>query len=157
MADGKLTGNIFGVQVNGEWLDCQTSATLNTTVNVSEDAPCKVLDGTGDASGIPFVTRTADSRDWSIDVDGSLLRDSMVSANADIDLGKLFVDGDVYIDAVYFRTAIGQTQSDVDAIYSGPAILTSFSITAPDTGAATTSTTFTGNGTLTRTTVPVTT
>lgn len=156
MADSKIPGNVFGVQIGSVFLPCQTTATLNMTVNVSEDDPCKVLDGSA-GGGIPYVTRTADSRDWSIDVDSSLLRDSMAAANADTDLGQLFVDGTVAIDNVLFRTAINQEASDVDVIYSGPAILTSFSISAPATGANTTSATFSGNGALTRETVPVTT
>ena len=157
MADSKIPGSVFGVMIGSKFLQCQAESTLNTTVNVSEDELCKDFSGTSGADAIPFVTRTADSRDWSIDVNGSLLKDSFAAANADIDLGKLFIDGAVYVDSVFFRTAIGQDAVDHDVIYSGPAILTSFSLTAGTTGANTTSATFTGNGALTRTVTPVTT
>jgi len=157
MADSKIPGSVFGVQIGNKWLQCQAEATLNTTVNVTEDELCKDFSGTSGADAIPFLTRTADSRDWSIDVSGALLKDSFAAANADVDLGKLFVDGAVYVDNVLFRTALNQDSVDHDVIYSGAAILTSFNITAGATGANTTAATFTGNGALTRTVTPVTT
>jgi hypothetical protein len=157
MADGKLTGNIFGFMKDGDWFDCQAEATLNILANVSEDAPCKVLDGSPGSGKAPWVTRTVDSRDWNGTLNANLLRDSLTTAKADIDVASLIINGNMEVDALYFRTAIGQEESDVDVVYSGPAIITNFSLTAGSTGAATTSTTFSGNGPLTEVKTPVTT
>lgn len=156
MADSKIPGSIIGVQIGSTWLDCQAEATLNIINNVSEDSPCKVLDGTAGSGKAPWITRTSDSRDWNVSVNGSLLRDSLVAANAAVNLAGLIISGDTSIEVLSFRTAEDQDQSDVDVVYSGPAILTGFTWTAPATGANTTSATFAGNGALTETLTAVT-
>ena len=116
---------------------------------------CKELETEG--ATIPFKTFTADSREWSIDVSQSLLKDSFATLNNAINLGKLFVDGNIEIASILFRTKVDQNFADNDMIYEGAAILTNFSITAPSTGANTTSATFQGNGILTATFPPKTT
>jgi len=156
MADNKVSGSIIGVQIGTAFLQCQAEATLNMIGNVSEDAPCKVLDGTS-TSGIPWVTRTVDSKDWNVTVNQSLLRDSLAAENDGVNLGKIFIDTDLQVANVLFRTAEDQEAMDSDMIYSGPAILSGFSITAPATGANTTAATFSGNGALTYQFIPVTT
>lgn len=157
MADSKIPGSVIGVQIGSAWIDCQAEATLNIIANVSEDEPCKVLDGSAGSGKAPWITRTVDTRDWNIDVSGSLLRTSLNAENAGVNLASLIINGDMEIDNVIFRTAENQESSDVDFIYSGPAILTNFSLTAPATGANTTSATFSGNGPLTESLIPVTT
>jgi hypothetical protein len=156
MADSKIPGNIIGVKIGNQWLQCQAESTLNMTGNVSEDAPCKNLDGDEDDEDV-WVTRTVDSKDWNITVNQSLLADSLAAENEDIDLGGLFTDGSLYVDSVQFANKANTRFSDYNFVYSGPAILTSFSITAGGTGANTTAATFTGNGKLSRVKTPVTT
>lgn len=154
MAVNNVPGNIIGVRAQGIYLPCQVDATLNLTANVTEDDACKP-DPDDEASGdIPWVTRTIDSRDWSIDFSQKLLRTSLALANPDF--GQLFVDGDLEID-VEFMTMPGQTKSNYDFLYAGSGILTGFTVNAPVTGAATTDATISGNGPLTYTKVPVTT
>jgi len=147
MATNKIPGNIIGVQLGSNWLQCQAEASLNMTLNTSEEALCKVLDD--DSDDAPWKTHTADSREWSIDVNQSLLKDSFATLNNGVNLGKLFIDGDVEITSILFRTKTDQKFADNDMIYEGAAILTKFSISAPATGANTTSATFLGNGALT--------
>jgi len=151
----QIPGKIIGVQIGDQWLQCQAEATLNMVVNTSEDPLCKELESEGD--DVPFKNFTADSREWSIDVSPSLLKDSFATGNNGVNLGKLFVDGDVNIPSVLFRTKVGQQFADNDMIYEGAAILTNFSITAPTDGANTTSATFQGTGALTATFPPKTT
>lgn len=150
-----VPGKIIGVRVGGVWLNCQTDATLNLTVNVSEEDPCKP---DGDAltteNSIPWVERTADSRDWSIDFSAKLMRDSLASANDPADIAGLIIDGTVNAE-VEFATADNQTYSDYDFVYSGSGIITNFTLNAPASGAATQDATVTGNGPLTRAVVPV--
>lgn len=156
MAD-KIPGNVIGVQIGSTWLQCQADASLNIVVNTSEDALCKKLDGTGDTGTAPWKTFNIDSREWDISVSGSLLRDSLASSNDPVNLAKLIIDGDMAITNVLFRTAQDQTASDFDMVYSGPAILTNFTLNGPASGANTTSASFKGNGDLTYTYTPVTT
>lgn len=144
----QIAGNIIGVQINDEWLQCQAEATLNLVLNTSESPICKVLDGTASA-GAPYKRYTDDSREWNITTNNALLKDSFATLNNGVNLAKLFVDGDYYIQSVLFRTAEGQQFADNDMIYEGSAFLTNFSITAPATGANTTSATFQGDGELT--------
>lgn len=147
MATNKIPGNIIGLQLGNDWLQCQAEATLNMVANTSEDALCKELETEGDTA--PWKTFTVDSREWSVDVAQSLLKDSLATLNNDVNLGKLFIDGDLEITSLLFRTKVDQQFADNDMIYEGAAILTNFSITAPATGANTTSATFQGNGPLT--------
>jgi hypothetical protein len=147
MASNKIPGNIIGVQIGDDWLQCQAEATLNMVGNTSEDELCKKLEAEGDDA--PWKTFTIDSREWSIDVGQSLLKDSFATLNDPVNLGKLFIDGDLEIASILFRTKVDQQFADNDMIYEGAAILTNFSVTAPSTGANTTSATFQGNGALT--------
>lgn len=153
MASNKVPGNIIGVTINGVWYRCQTDATLTLTVNVTEEDPCKPDPDDAEASDLAWVERTADSRDWSIDFSGALLRNSLEAGNPDI--GELIIDGNVDVD-VQFMTRPGQSKSDVDFIYEGSGILTGFTFNAPVTGSATGDTSIAGNGPLTYTKVPVT-
>lgn len=154
MASNKVPGSIIGVTIGGVWLKCQTDATLNLTVNVTEEDPCKPNPDDEISGDLPWVERSADSRDWSIDVSAALLRNSLEAGNPDI--GNLIIDGDVDVE-VQFMTRAGQTKSDTDFIYEGSGILTGFSFNAPVTGSATQDTTIAGNGPLAYTKVPVTT
>lgn len=154
MAVNTVSGSVIGVRIGGVWLPCQTDATLNLTVNVTEDDPCKPDPADEDVSDIAWVERTADSRDWSIDFSQKLMRNSLLAENPDI--GELIVDGNVDVE-VEFMTRPGQTKSDYDFVYSGSGILTNFTLNAPVTGSAITDSTISGNGPLTYVKVPVTT
>lgn len=154
-----VPGKILGIRIAGVWLACQTDATLNMTVNVTEEDPCKP-DGDAEvsaANSIPWVTRTADTRDWSMDFSNKLMRDSLKVSNNAQNIAKLIIDGTVYIDDVEFASADGQTASDTDLIYSGPGIITSFTLNAPESGPATMDNTISGNGALTYSYIQVTT
>lgn len=154
MAVNTVSGSVIGIRIAGVWLPCQTDATLNLTANVTEDDPCKPDPEDEEAQDISWVERTVDSRDWSIDFSQKLMRNSLIAENPD--LGELFVDGNLDVE-VEFMTRPGQTKSDYDFVYAGSGILTNFTLNAPVTGAATTDSTISGNGTLTYTKVPVTT
>lgn len=152
MASNKVPGSIIGVLIGGEWYRCQTDATLNLTVNVTEEDACKPEPGDEAGADVPWIERTADSRDWNIDFSAGLMRNSLEAGNPDI--ARLIVDGDIDVE-VQFVTREGQTKSDVDFIYSGSGILTGFTLNAPVTGSATTDTSIVGNGPLTYTKIPV--
>lgn len=153
MAVNTVPGSIIGVRIGGAWLSCQVDATLNITVNVTEDDPCKPDPSDLNVQDTPWVERTADSRDWNIDFSQKLMRNSLVASNSNI--GDLIVSGNLDVD-VEFMTRPGQKKSDYDFVYAGSGIITNFTFNAPGTGAATTDSTISGNGALTYTQVPVT-
>lgn len=154
MASNKVPGSIIGVRFGGVWLRCQTDATLNLTVNVTEEDPCKPDAGDVITSGdINWVERSIDSRDWSIDFSQNLMRNSLAASNPDV--AQLIIDGDLEVE-VEFMTRPGQTKSDYDFIYSGTGIITGFTLNAPTTGTATTDSTIVANGPLTYEKIPVT-
>ena len=155
MADNKLSGTIVGVQIGSTRLQCQAEAVLTLTADTSEDALCKPDDVS--ESAVPWKTYTATARSWNITVNGAILKDSFATLNNDSNLAKLFIDGAINIDNVYFRTLADQQFLDNDMIFNGAATLTNFSITAPVTGAVTTAATFQGNGPLAYTFPPKTT
>jgi len=145
MASNKVPGSIIGVRFGGVWLSCQTDATLNLTVNVTEEDSCKPDEGDSVAGDISWVERSVDSRDWSIDFSQNLMRNSLAASNPDI--GNLIIDGDVEVE-VEFMSRPGQVKSDYDFVYSGSGIITGFTMNGPATGTATTDTTVVGNGPL---------
>lgn len=149
MATNQIAGKIIGVMLGSTWLQCQAEATLNMVGNTSEDPICKELEADEETDAAPWKTYTVDSREWNITVNQALLKDSFSTLNNDINLGKLFIDGALDISSIMFRTKVNQQFADNDMIYEGSAILTNFSVTAPQTGANTTSATFQGNGPLT--------
>lgn len=152
MASNKVPGSIIGLRIGGVWLRCQTDATLNLTVNVTEEDACKPDAGDPEASDIPWVERTVESRDWSMDFSTNLMRNSLAASNPDV--AKMIVDGDVEVE-VEFITRPGQTKSDNDFIYAGSGIITGFTLNAPQTGVATTDSTIVANGPLTYDVIPV--
>jgi len=154
MAVNSIPGKIIGVMDGGKWLNCQVDATLNLTVDVTEEDPCKPDPDDEEQGEVPFKFRTADARDWSIDFSQKLMRDSLAAAN--VDYGEEFVDGRLDRQ-VQFMTAPGQTKSNYDIIYAGSGILTAHTVNAPAVGAGTTDTSIAGNGPLTYSKVPVTT
>lgn len=153
MASNKVPGSIIGVRYGGVWMKCQTDATLNLTVNVTEEDACKPDSTTPDAAGGSWVERSVDSRDWDISFSQNLMRNSLAALNPDT--AKLIIDGNVDVQ-VEFMTQIGQTKSDFDFIYAGSGILTGFTLNAPTSGVATMDSTIAGNGPLTYTRVPAT-
>lgn len=152
MASNKVPGSIIGVRYGGVWLRCQTDATLNLSVNVTEEDSCKPDADDEAATDIPWVERSIDSRDWGIEFSQNLMRNSLATENPDT--AGLIIDGNVEVE-VEFMTRPGQTKSDYDFIYSGSGILTGFTLNAPATGTATEDSTIVGNGPLTRDVIPV--
>lgn len=152
MPSNKIPGSIIGLTIGGTWYKCQTDATLELVVNVSEEDPCKPNPGDAASGALSWVERTADSRDWNMSFSAALLRNSLAAANPDI--ARLIVDGNVAVEVQFMtRTLSGKT--DMDFVYAGSGILTGFTLNAPATGSATTDTSIAGNGPLTYTKIPV--
>jgi len=147
MATNKIPGKLIGVQIGNKRLQCQADATLTLTGDTTEETQCKPDDASEDNS-IPWKTFEATAKSWQVTVNQALLKDSLATENADVNLAKIFIDTDLTIDNLIFRTVADQQFADNDMIYSGEALLTGFTLNAPITGSNNTSATFQGNGPL---------
>lgn len=143
----KLPGRLLGVTVNGVYYKCQTSADLNLTAATTTDETCKPDQGTsGDPIG--WVTRTVDSKDWTITFSAKSFADGLgASGNA---LSRLFIEGDLSCTA-HFMTNPNQGDGIIstDVLYVGEGLLSGLKINAPEKGSSTYDATIVGNGPLT--------
>lgn len=150
---GSIQGKLLAVTVNGTKLRCQTDGTLTLTANLTEEDPCKPDDDTPiEEAG--WVTRSVDSRDWSIAVSAKSFLDT-IQANGS-DMAELFVNGDLEVEAEFLSTP-GQHDFPEDIVYSGSALISSLTLNAPVSGGSTYDLELSGNGPLAFTRIPVTT
>jgi hypothetical protein len=148
-----LPGKLLKVTVNGLVLRCQTDATLTLTANLTEDDACKPENDDADA-GASWITRTVDSKDWTISFSAKAFADNIAGSN--IDLVPLWINGDLSVE-VQFLTNPSQTTYPYGFVIEGSGIMNSLTFNAPVAGSATYDTEISGNGPLTYTPVPVTT
>lgn len=148
---GPIAGNLIAVTVNGQKLRCQTAGTLTITVNTTTAAACKPDDATPPESA-SWVTATADSRAWNITCSMKAFLDDLQLSGHDV--AALIIANTPNVEVEFGSTA-GQHDFPEDIVYSGPAIVSSWSFAAPGTGEATHDMTFTGNGALAQDRVPV--
>lgn len=149
-----IAGNLLAVTVNGQKIRCQTAGTLTLTANLTTDAACKPDDATPPEQA-GWLTRTVDSRDWSLSVNMKVFLDDLELSGHD--LAARFIDNQLVLDDVEFGSTPGQHDYPEDIIYSGQGIIASLTIDGPATGEATHALTIQGNGPLTQQRIPVTT
>lgn len=148
-----IPGKLLAVTINGQKYRCQTDGSLNITANLSEDDPCKPDDQSTPAEA-GWVTRSVDSRDWSMSFSAKSFSDNIQAHNSDV--SSLMIDGDLDVE-VEFLTTPGQHSFPEDIVYSGSGILANFTLNAPVTGGSTYDVEVSGNGPLTLTRIPATT
>jgi len=153
-----LSGKVVGIQVQDPeteemtWLDCQVDATLNLTTETEEEDACKPSpDEIATTGDVPFGDFTASKRIWDISVSQKIVKGIFEAAG--IDIADLWVQGLLTVQ-VEFMTNPNQEVFAYDIMYSGSAIITGYTLNAPETGAATADITFQGTGAITRTVVP---
>lgn len=150
-----IAGKFIKVKVNGVEYRCQTDATLTLTVNMTENDPCKPSDALVTAGQlIPYVTRTADTRDWTLTFSAQAFADAIGAS--ELELSDLFINGALSVTAQFLSTPT-QTTWPNGFLYEGAGILSSLTINAPEAGNATYDAEITGNGPLTKTLIPITT
>lgn len=150
-----IPGKLIKVKINGVEWRCQTDATLTMTVNMTENDPCKPTDAqVTSGQTTPYVTRSADSRDWTITFSAQAFADAVGASQ--IELSKLFINGALNVTA-QFLSSTTQTTYPNGFLYEGTGILSSLTINAPEAGNATYDAEVTGNGPLTLTEIPITT
>ena len=153
---GVLQGKLIGVKVNGQFLRCQTDATLSITVNTMDDDPCKPTEEDS-TNGTSWITHSIDTKTWNVSVTAKAFADVQAGVLDNGDITNLMITGDPSVEMT-FQT-IQTTDYDHPSIflYEGTGTLTSFNFNAPVAGEATYDLEITGNGELQYTETPVTT
>lgn len=153
---GALQGKLLGVKVNGVFVRCQTDATLNININVTDDEPCKPTE-TDTTNGTSWTTHTVDSKDWSLSVTAKAFADVEAGIFDNSDIAELMTVGNPSVEAVFQTIQTTDYNHPAVFLYEGTGTLTSFSHNAPSDGESTYDLEITGNGALTFTKTPVTT
>lgn len=126
----------FGAAGSEVAVYCATTATLNlATATVA--ASCK--------DGGSWAQNLEGTKSWDISVDGLY---QVITAAGFVDLADLLITGPNDVTIIF-----GQDGTTGEIYWSGKAVLTACSLTAPDGEIATWSATFTGNGPLAKTIV----
>lgn len=147
-----LPGRLIGVKIGGQYFKCQTNADLTLTGATTADETCKPDQGV-EGNPIGWVTRTVDSKDWTITFSAKNFADGL--GNSGYDMSRIFIDTDLSVTA-FFMTNPDQGSGDfisADWVYEGEGLLTSLKINAPEKGSSTYDATIEGNGPLTLTEV----
>lgn len=141
-----VAGSILGVVVDGEYITCQTDATLNLINNLNEDEICKPAPNTG-INAVGYVTRTLVSKDWNMTFSAqAFLASAAANESNNIDLVRRFIN---YQDAVtvIFQPSEGNYAGSAVG-YEGDGILSTITQNAPTDGPSTYDVEIQGNGPL---------
>jgi len=151
-----LQGKLIGVKVNGNFIRCQTDATLNIIINTTEDEPCKPTEeqSTNEAA---WITRTVDTKDWNVSVTAKSFADAVSGFIDNSDIATLMVVGDPNVEMTFQTIRTTDYNYASIFVYEGTGILTSFTQNAPEEGQATYDLEISGNGALTFEETPITT
>lgn len=130
------SGNLIGLIVNGAFVSCETSCTINFNQNM---IPSSAIDSGGWSEFVAGI------RSWTISVNGNLLLEAVGS-----DIKALIQSG--YINQhVMFAQFSTRPSSDIQLQFSGAVLFNTASITAASTGVANWTCALQGNGKLTAT------
>lgn len=145
-----VQGKVFQVGVDDNRLTCQMDATLSLSQEFETEEACKPDYASGSvADGVSWQQQTAGDKSWEITGSGKV-EDSFTHTTA-LALDQHMIESDDPIEVTF-----GTVDSTGAVItYSGSAYISSFTINAPTSGAATYDYTFTGNGAITRVVTPV--
>ncbi len=151
-----LQGKLIGVKVNGEYIRCQTDATLNIVINTSEDEPCKPTEDQA-TNAAAWITRTVDTKDWNVSVTAKSFADEVSGMIDNSDIAALMIEGDPNVEMTFQTIRTTDYNYASIFVYEGTGILTSFTQNAPEAGQATYDLEISGNGALTFEETPITT
>lgn len=148
-----IPGKAFGLRFKDVYFECQTDLSFDATVDTNTEANCKP-NPTEAWQDVRFATPTVSGGSWTASVTAKAVDaivDNQVTALNDIKLGAR---GDLEI---FTNTESNNSPIANEFVVSGEAILTGFSLSAPEAGEATYDLTFTGYGDYTVVASPVTT
>lgn len=146
--DGLINGTDivvkFGTAAAEVAVYCSTSCTLNITSD-TVGASCK--------DGGSWTQNLEGTKSWDISVDGLYQTDQ---AAGFVDISDLIITGPNSTSIIFGMDTVPGAGEDDNYYWTGNAVCTSASLTAPDGEIATWSASFVGNGVLTKTAVPAT-
>lgn len=144
MAGKRIEGKMLLVGFDEKYFDCQSSASLTITRNTTETDACKPINGDVDEAG--WTETTSSSRTWTISMSGAVFNEVATGATSTNNLGIIekMLNGDGQVEVVY------RTNSALGAgyMYTGTAIVTSYTENADVEGNASFDVEFQGTGAL---------
>ncbi|MGH2622033.1 MAG: hypothetical protein ACRDE7_00015 [Sphingobacterium sp.] len=129
-----FVGKVIYVSVDGEQVQCETSATLNMETSVNTISRCK--------GGSRFRKHVKGRNTWSIEVDANALLNN-IATNQFTVLEAMMGEGIVN---VMFQSDPTYYEHDEKFVIAGSAIITNFTWEAPSADGSTWNATFQGAG-----------
>src|SRR3546814_443336 len=129
-----ISGKLLRVKFGDKYIQCQLDATLNMTVNTTEDEACKPSGETPETS-TSWITNTVDSQGWNISVNAQAFLDTVGTELTQADILELMVDGNLEGEAEFLSTP-GQHNYPEDQLFEGTVLISDFSLNAPASGKA---------------------
>lgn len=150
-----ISGKLLRVKFADKYLKCQLDATLNLTVNTTEDEACKP-DGDTPETSASWVSNTVDSQGWNISVNSQAFLDAVDDQLTQADILELMVEGNLEGEVEFLSTP-GQHNYPEDQLFEGTVLISNFSLNAPSSGVANYDLDLIGQGQPTFTRIPATT
>lgn len=152
---GALQGKLLGVKINGNYIRCQTDATLAIAISTSDEEGCKPTE-TEATNSQSWGTNKVNSKSWTLSVTAKTFADVVSGTVSNSEIANAMITGTPSVE-VSFQTIKTSDYSFPNIfIYEGTGTLTSFTVNAPIEGNGTYDLEITGNGALTYTEIPVT-
>ena len=143
MAGKRIEGKMLLVGFDEKYFDCQSSASLTITRNTTETDACKPINGDSFDEG-GWAENSSSSRTWTISMSGAVFNEVATGATSTNNLGIIekMLNGDGQVEVVY------RTNSALGAgyMYTGTAIVTSYTENADVEGNASFDVEFLGTG-----------
>ena len=149
-----LQGKLIATTIDGQFPECQSSATMTFTVNTEEADPCKPAPGQSSNSA-DWALPTVSSKTGTIDFSAKAFADDAVFNQNDI--ADLIIDGDAKVQWQFSTTQTDDYGHPVVWVYSGEGIITSLTVNAEVAGEGTYDTSIIMYGKPTKTVTPITT
>lgn len=153
---GAIQGKLIGVKINGNYIRCQTDATLTITANTTDTDPCKPSEDEA-TNAASWVTHSTDSKAWTVSVTAKAFADVAAGVIDNSDVAAMMISGNPEVEMTFQTIRTTDYDHDQIFVYEGSGTITSFTHNAPGAGESTYDLEITGNGALTYTETPVTT
>lgn len=149
-----LQGKLMATTINGEFPECQSSATMTLTVNTEQSDPCKPAPGQS-SNEADWDKPTVSSKTGTVDFSAKTFADNTVFNQNDI--ADLIIEGDAKVQWQFATTQTDDYGHPVVWVYSGEGIITSLTVNGEVTGDGTYDTSIIMYGKPTKVVTPITT
>lgn len=132
-----ISGKLISISINGKELACQTTLSLNFSVDTTENPTCKPSEGQS-ISDASWRETSEGRRAWEATASAQLLANALAAQNDVADLIDLYVNGSIKVTAkIATNSTSPDFESDKTMIFTGEALMTGLGITADGESVAT--------------------